>query len=146
MTAVIPDLLFHGRGRGGQRHLLRWLPAGAFAQQFIMHFPASALFRKSSLEMLAGISELQIKDNSSSVNATATTMACGRRAATSDWRNPQKAVKRSSRRTGGNLQLFGWSLLLWDYQPPPLECALHGKQHAKRRAAHWTARLLCSLG
>ena len=29
---------------------------------------------------------------------------------------------------------------------PLLEYALHGKQHAKRRAAHWAARLLCSSG
>ena len=146
MTAVIPDLLFHGKGRDGKRHLLRWLPAGVFAQQFIMHFPVSALFRKSSLEMLAGISELQTKDNSSSVNATATTTACGRRAATSDWRNPKKRSRDLHAGQAGISSFLGWSLLLWDYQPPPLEYALHGKQHAKRRAAHWTARLLCSLG
>ena len=29
---------------------------------------------------------------------------------------------------------------------PLLEYALHGKQHAKRRAVQWAARLLCSSG
>ena len=72
--------------------------------------------------------------------------ACGRRAATSDWRNPKKRLRDLHAEQAGISSFLGWSLLLWDYQPPPLEYALHGKQHAKRRAAHWAARLLCYLG
>ena len=95
-SADFSELLFHGRGRDGKRHLLL--------------------------------------------------SAYGRRAATSDWRNPKKRSRDLHAEQAGISSFLGWSLLLWDYQPAPLEYALHGKQHAKRRAAHRTARLLCSLG
>ena len=72
--------------------------------------------------------------------------ACGRRAATSDWRDLKKRLRDLHAEQAGISSFLGWSLLLWDYQPPPLEYALHRKQCAKRRAAHWTARLLCSSG
>ena len=64
--------------------------------------------------------------------------ACGRRAATSDWRNPKKRLRDLHAEQAGISSFLGWSLLLWDYQPPPLECALHRKQCAKRRAAQGT--------
>ena len=64
--------------------------------------------------------------------------ACGRRAATSDWRNPQKRLRDLHAEQAGISSFLGWSLLLWDYQPPPLEYALHRKQCAKRRAAQGT--------
>ena len=64
--------------------------------------------------------------------------ACGRRAATSDWRNPKKRLRDLHAEQAGISSFLGWSLLLWDYQPPPLEYALHRKQCAKRRAAQGT--------
>ena len=64
--------------------------------------------------------------------------ACGRRAATSDWRNLKKRLRDLHAEQAGISSFLGWSLLLWDYQPPPLECALHRKQCAKRRAAQGT--------
>ena len=70
-------------------------------------------------------------------------------------REPQPAASRASKVAGAFLVLFwhakenipgGERLHKSHTAYPPLECALHGKQHAKRRAAHRTARLLCSLG
>ena len=87
-SADFSDLLFHGRGRNGKRHMLL--------------------------------------------------SACGRRAATSDWRNPKKRLRDLHAEQAGISSFLGWSLLLWDYQPPPLEYALHRKQCAKRRAAQGT--------
>ena len=45
--------------------------------------------------------------------------ACGRRAATSDWRNPKKRLRDLHAEQAGISSFLGWSLLLWDYQPPP---------------------------
>ncbi len=64
--------------------------------------------------------------------------ACGRRAATSDWRNLKKRLRDLHAEQAGISSFLGWSLLLWDYQPPPLEYALHRKQCAKRRATQGT--------
>ena len=64
--------------------------------------------------------------------------ACGRRAATSDWRSLKKRLRDLHAEQAGISSFLGWSLLLWDYQPPPLEYALHRKQCAKRRAAQGT--------
>ena len=44
---------------------------------------------------------------------------CGRRAATSDWRNPKKRLRDLHAEQAGISSFLGWSLLLWDYQPPP---------------------------
>ena len=64
--------------------------------------------------------------------------ACGRRAATSDWRSLKKRLRDLHAEQAGISSFLGWSLLLWDYQPPLLEYALHRKQCAKRRAAQGT--------
>ena len=72
--------------------------------------------------------------------------ACGRRAATSDWRDLKKRLRDLHAEQAGISSFLGWSLLLWIISLLPLEYALHRKQCAKRRAAHWTARLLCSSG
>ena len=42
--------------------------------------------------------------------------ACGRRAATSDWRNPKKRLRDLHAEQAGISSFLGWSLLLWDYQ------------------------------
>ena len=45
--------------------------------------------------------------------------ACGRRAAISDWRNLKKRLRDLHAEQAGISSFLGWSLLLWDYQPPP---------------------------
>ena len=44
--------------------------------------------------------------------------ACGRCAATSDWRNLKKQLRDLHAEQAGISSFLGWSLLLWDYQPP----------------------------
>ena len=61
--------------------------------------------------------------------------ACGRRAATSDWRSLKKRLRDLHAEQAGISSFLGWSL---HHQPAPLEYALHRKQCAKRRAAQGT--------
>ena len=59
--------------------------------------------------------------------------ACGRRAATSDWRNPKKRLRDLHAEQAGISSFLGWSLLLWDYQPPPTR--IRSAQQTMRKKA-----------
>ena len=59
--------------------------------------------------------------------------ACGRRAATSDWRNPKKRLRDLHAEQAGISSFLGWSLLLWDYQPPPTR--IRSAQETMRKKA-----------
>ena len=59
--------------------------------------------------------------------------ACGRRAATSDWRNPKKRSRDLHAEQAGISSFLGWSLLLWDYQPPPTR--IRSAQETMRKKA-----------
>ena len=59
--------------------------------------------------------------------------ACGRRAATSDWRNPKKRLRDLNAEQAGISSFLGWSLLLWDYQPPPTR--IRSAQETMRKKA-----------
>lgn len=59
--------------------------------------------------------------------------ACGRRAATSDWRNLKKRLRDLHAEQAGISSLLGWSLLLWDYQPPPTR--IRSAQETMRKKA-----------
>ena len=58
---------------------------------------------------------------------------CGRRAATSDWRNPKKRLRDLHAEQAGISSFLGWSLLLWDYQPPPTR--IRSAQETMRKKA-----------
>ena len=59
--------------------------------------------------------------------------ACGRRAATSDWRNLKKRLRDLHAEQAGISSFLGWSLLLWDYQPPPTR--IRSAQETMRKKA-----------
>lgn len=59
--------------------------------------------------------------------------ACGRRAATSDWRNLKKRLRDLHAEQVGISSFLGWSLLLWDYQPPPTR--IRSAQETMRKKA-----------
>ena len=59
--------------------------------------------------------------------------ACGRRAATSDWLNPKKRLRDLHAEQAGISSFLGWSLLLWDYQPPPTR--IRSAQETMRKKA-----------
>ena len=58
---------------------------------------------------------------------------CGRRAATSDWLNPKKLLRDLHAEQAGISSFLGWSLLLWDYQPPPTR--IRSAQETMRKKA-----------
>ena len=58
---------------------------------------------------------------------------CGRRAATSDWRNPKKRLRDLHAEQAGISSFLGWSLLLWAYQPPPTR--IRSAQETMRKKA-----------
>ena len=59
--------------------------------------------------------------------------SCGRRATTSDWRNPKKRLRDLHAEQAGISSFLGWSLLLWDYQPPPTR--IRSAQETMRKKA-----------
>ena len=59
--------------------------------------------------------------------------ACGRRAATSDWRSLKKRLRDLHAEQAGISSFLGWSLLLWDYQPPPTR--IRSAQETMRKKA-----------
>ena len=91
-SADFSDLLFHGRGRNGKRHMLL--------------------------------------------------SACGRRAATSDWRNLKKRLRDLHAEQAGISSFLRWSLLLWDYQPPPTRIRSAQETMRKKASRPRHARML----
>ena len=68
--------------------------------------------------------------------------ACGRRAATSDWRNPKKRLRDLHAEQAGISSFLGWSLLLWDYQPPPTRIRSAQETMRKKASRPRHARML----
>ena len=68
--------------------------------------------------------------------------ACGRRAATSDWRNPKKRLRDLHAEQAGISSFLGWSLLLWDYQPPPTRMRSAQETMRKKASRPRHARML----
>ena len=68
--------------------------------------------------------------------------ACGRRAATSDWRNLKKRLRDLHAEQAGISSFLGWSLLLWDYQPPPTRIRSAQETMRKKASRPRHARML----
>ena len=68
--------------------------------------------------------------------------ACGRRAATSDWRNPKKQLRDLHAEQAGISSFLGWSLLLWDYQSPPTRIRSAQETMGKKASRPRHARML----
>ena len=68
--------------------------------------------------------------------------ACGRRAATSDWRNLKKRLRDLHAEQAGISSFLGWSLLLWDYQPPPTRIRSAPETMRKKASRPRHARML----
>ena len=68
--------------------------------------------------------------------------ACGRRAATSDWRNLKKRLRDLHAEQAGISSFLGWSLLLWDYQPPPTRIRSAQETMRKKASRSKHARML----
>ena len=68
--------------------------------------------------------------------------ACGRRAATSDWRNLKKRLRDLHAEQAGISSFLGWSLLLWDYQPSPTRIRSAQETMRKKASRPRHARML----
>ena len=68
--------------------------------------------------------------------------ACGRRAATSDWRSLKKRLRDLHAEQAGISSFLGWSLLLWDYQPPPTRIRSAQETMRKKASRPRHARML----
>ena len=68
--------------------------------------------------------------------------ACGRRAATSDWRNLKKRLRDLHAEQAGISSFLRWSLLLWDYQPPPTRIRSAQETMRKKASRPRHARML----
>ena len=68
--------------------------------------------------------------------------ACGRRAATSDWRNLKKQLRDLHAEQAGISSFLGWSLLLWDYQPSPTRIRSAQETMRKKASRPRHARML----
>ena len=68
--------------------------------------------------------------------------ACGRRAATSDWRSLKKRLRDLHAEQAGISSFLRWSLLLWDYQPPPTRIRSAQETMRKKASRPRHARML----
>ena len=68
--------------------------------------------------------------------------ACGRRAATSDWRSLKKRLRDLHAEQAGISSFLRWSLLLWDYQPPPTRIRSAQEKMRKKASRPRHARML----